>query len=155
MENVKVRRATGHDAEEILRLIKELAAHHNAPEMVTWTADEMRRIGLDAENPSFEAFVAENKEGNILGCAVYFERFSTWKGPTIHIEDLMISPEYRGMHIGEALLDAVIDTARQRGINRIELDVEGNNEGAIRFYNRKGFDTTWRAGKLYLDGGQH
>ena len=82
---------------------------------------------------------------------MFFERFSTWKGPSIHIEDIIAIPQSRGTGVGEALLNAVADTARERGAERIELDVEADNEGAIRFYKRKGFDIGgWYSGKLYL-----
>ncbi len=152
MTDTSIRRATGGDAEAILRLIQDLAEQHNASQMIVWNADDLREKGLEAEHPVFEALVAENRDGQIVGCAIYFERFSTWKGPNLHIEDLMVLPEYRGQHIGEALMDAVVAEARRREMNRVELDVEGHNEGAMRFYHRKGFDTSWHAAKLYLDG---
>ena len=82
-----VRRAAAADAEAILGLITDLAVQHNARDMIVYTADDLRRIGFEAEKPQFEAFVAENTDGKIIGCVVFFERFSTWKGPSIHIED--------------------------------------------------------------------
>ena len=146
-----VRRAAAADAEAILGLITDLAVQHNARDMIVYTADDLRRIGFEAEKPQFEAFVAENTDGKIIGCVVFFERFSTWKGPSIHIEDIIAIPQSRGTGVGEALLNAVAGTARERGAERIELDVEADNEGAIRFYKRKGFDIGgWYSGKLYL-----
>lgn len=150
MEHITIRPASGQDAGTVFGFVKDLAEHHNAADMVTASAEDFQKM-LDASFPVFEALIAEDENGQAVGCALFFERFSTWKGPTIHIEDLMVDPAQRGKHIGEKLMDAVVDTARRRGITRIELDVEGDNEGAIRFYQRKGFDTTWYAAKLYLD----
>lgn len=151
MNDIRIRPAEAADSTDILRLVKDLAVQHDAAQMVVWTESDVASILSDPSSP-FEAFVAEDSaKGAVVGCALYFERVSSWKGPTVHIEDLIVMPQYRGRRIGEALMDAVIARARQKGADRIELDVEQDNDTALRFYARKGFDTTWRAAKLYLN----
>lgn len=152
MKNTRIRPAETKDAGAVLRLIKDLAAQHDASQMIVWTETDLAEILSDIRSP-FDAFVAEDTDtGVVIGCALYFERVSSWKGPTLHIEDLIVRPEYRGGRIGEALMDAVIDRARDKGIDRVELDVERDNQAALRFYRRKGFDTdSWQAAKFYLD----
>lgn len=151
MKNTRIRPVEAEDARPVLQLIKDLAAQHDAAHMIVWNETDLACIFLDPLSP-FDAFVAEDTTtGAVIGCALYFKRVSSWKGPTLHIEDLIVRPEYRGRYIGEALVDAVIEAARAKGIDRVELDVERDNQAALRFYRRKGFDTSsWQAAKLYL-----
>lgn len=109
MEHITIRPASGQDAGTVFGFVKDLAEHHNAADMVTASAEDFQKM-LDTSFPVFEALIAEDENGQAVGCALFFERFSTWKGPTIHIEDLMVDPAQRGKHIGEKLMDAVVDT---------------------------------------------
>lgn len=143
MTDTSIRRATGGDAEAILRLIQDLAEQHNASQMIVWNADDLREKGLEAKYPVFEALVAEAPNGQIVGCAIYFERFSTWKGPNLHIEDLMVLPEYRGQHIGEALMGCRSSRGPAPGDEPGGTGRRGTQRGAMRFSHRKGFDTSW------------
>ena len=154
MENVSVviREATPCDAGMILEMIKDLAVQHDALPMIVYPADDLREVGIGKKGASVGALVAE-VDGVVVGIALYFYRFSTWKGPTLHIEDLIVSPEYRGKGIGEALINGVVEKAREEGRDRVELDVEADNEKAIGFYKKKGFEVEeWYAAKLYLNG---
>ncbi|MDD4820180.1 MAG: GNAT family N-acetyltransferase [Flavobacteriales bacterium] len=152
MKNYNIRRAVSSDAKAILEKIKELAIQHHALPMIVYTEQDLQKIGLGAKNSQFEAFVAEDQDKNVIGVVVFFFRFSTWKGPSIHIEDLIVSPQCRGWGVGADLMDAVVDFAKEKGSDRIELDVESSNEKAIAFYKKKGFEVDqWYSAKLYLN----
>lgn len=152
MKDIKIREASTADAESILSLVKDLAVQHNALSMIVYTARDLVEAGIGTPSAPVGAVVAENAGGEVVGVALYFYRFSTWKGPTVHIEDLIVSGECRGMGVGEALMDEVVSMARKRGVDRIELDVEADNENAIRFYEKKGYCVKeWYAAKLYLN----
>lgn len=149
--NVIIREALPCDAESILDMVKDLAVQHDALPMIVYTADDLREVGIGKKGASVGALVAELGE-KVIGIALYFYRFSTWRGPTLHIEDLIVKKEYRGKGIGEALMNAVVEKARIEGRDRVELDVEGDNESAIAFYKKKGFEVKeWYAAKLYLN----
>lgn len=113
-----VRRATAADMPSVLELIKELAAFEKEPDAVVITADDLIRDGfLDA--PLFYAFVAEiNNE--IIGTALYYYRYSTWKGKTIHLEDLIVRQSNRGTGAGFALYSEIIKQGKKDGVRRIE-----------------------------------
>lgn len=95
MEHITIRPASGQDAGTVFGFVKDLAEHHNAADMVTASAEDFQKM-LDTSFPVFEALIAEDENGQAVGCALFFERFSTWKGPTIHIEDLMVDPANGG-----------------------------------------------------------
>ena len=86
----------------------------------------------------FKTFVAEEVDGTIIGMALFYERYSTWKGKAIHLEDLIVSESMRGTGIGTALLDEVIKYGHNLGVKRINWEVIDWNEPAIAFYEKKG-----------------
>lgn len=152
MKDYIIRPSISSDAEAILEMVKYLAVQHNALSMIVYTADDLRNVGIGKDGGAVGAIVAE-KEGKVIGIALYFYRFSTWKGPTVHIEDLIVCPEERGCGIGDALMMAVVEMARSKGCDRVELDVEADNKRAMEFYKKKGFEVEeWYAAKLYLNG---
>ncbi|MDP2686953.1 MAG: GNAT family N-acetyltransferase [Aequorivita sp.] len=141
---MKVREAIKSDMPQVLELIKELAIFEKEPDAVEVTVADLEREGF-VENPLFTCFVAEIDE-EIVGAALVYFRFSTWKGRTLHLEDLIVKEEKRGMGIGEALYKQVMQFAYDRGLKRVAWDVLDWNTGAIRFYERSGANIVkdWR-----------
>ncbi|MDN3723144.1 GNAT family N-acetyltransferase [Aequorivita sp. SDUM287046] len=145
-----VREAEKNDMPQVLELIKELAVFEKEPHAVEITVADLEREGF-GENPLFHCFVAENSSEtgvgtNIVGAALVYFRFSTWKGRTLHLEDLIVKEAERGQGIGEALYKKVMQFAFDRGLKRVAWDVLDWNTGAIRFYERSGASVlkTWR-----------
>ncbi len=132
------------DMPAILELIKELAVFENEPDAVVVTVDDLLRDGFGV-SPLFETFVAEH-DGVIVGMALFYYRYSTWKGKTIHLEDLIVTEAARGTGAGSALYRAVIEQAKKEGLRRVEWAVLDWNTPAIDFYERSGARilSTWR-----------
>lgn len=129
-----IRKGTKKDMPAVLELIKELATFEKEPDAVVVTAEELVKDGFGS-NPLFYTFVAQ--EGNeIIGMALFYYRYSTWKGKTIHLEDLIVKENHRGTGAGSALYKEVITFAKQQGVRRIEWVVLNWNEHAIKFYER-------------------
>lgn len=120
----------------VLELIRELAAFEKEPDAVVVTVDELVRDGF-GNNPLFHTFVAE-AAGEIVGMALFYYRYSTWKGRTIHLEDLIVKQEKRGIGAGSALYKEVIKFAKQDGVRRVEWVVLDWNTHAKDFYERSG-----------------
>ncbi len=139
-----VREAIKNDMPQVLELIKELAIFENEPNAVEVTVTDLEREGF-GENPLFTCFVAV-LDDEIVGAALVYFRFSTWKGRTLHLEDLIVKEAKRGNGIGEALYKKVMQFAFDRGLKRVAWDVLDWNTGAIRFYERSGANvlSTWR-----------
>lgn len=131
-----IRNATAEDMPSVLGLIKELAEFEKEPDAVEVTVEELQNDGF-SENPAFKCFVAE-ANGKVAGTAIVFNRFSTWKGKILHLEDLVVSQEMRGKGIGTALLDRVVQHGYYLGVKRINWEVLDWNEGAIKLYEAKG-----------------
>ena len=145
-----VREAIKTDMPQVLELIKELAIFEKVPDAVEVTVDDLDREGF-GENPLFYCFVADASaemgiESEIVGAALVYYRFSTWKGRTLHLEDLIVKESERGKGIGEALYKKVMHFAFDRGLKRVAWDVLDWNTGAIRFYERSGANIVkdWR-----------
>lgn len=120
----------------VLELIKELAIFEKEPDAVVITVDDLIRDGF-AENPLFHTFVAEvNQE--IIGIALYYYRYSTWKGKTIHLEDLIVKEDKRGTGAGFALYSEIIAQGKRDNVRRIEWNVLDWNTPAIEFYKKSG-----------------
>lgn len=134
--NYKIRESKKQDMPQVLSLIKELAAFEREPEAVEVTVEELEREGF-GEHPLFKCFVAE-VDNEIVGMALMYFRFSTWKGRTIHLEDLIVKEKMRGSGLGSALYKEVINYAKSQNVKRVEWVVLDWNEGAIKFYERSG-----------------
>jgi GNAT superfamily N-acetyltransferase len=132
---ITIRRATPADVPHIFRLICELAEYEKAPEEVVTTEAILLRDGF-GEHPLFYSYVAEHADGRIAGMALFYVKYSTWKGPCIFLEDIVVSQQERRGGIGKMLFDAVVDEAKQRGALRMEWQVLDWNEPAIRFYEK-------------------
>ena len=137
-----IRFAKKDDAAAILRLIQGLADFEKASEQVTITVDDLLRDGFGTV-PKFCCFVAEiqvEAATQIVGMALFYNRYSTWKGPTIHLEDLMVQEEFRGQGVGTALYRAVLSFAKERKVRRVNWEVLDWNTPAIEFYEKSGAD---------------
>ncbi|MDR1527929.1 MAG: GNAT family N-acetyltransferase [Dysgonamonadaceae bacterium] len=143
MQNIIIRRAKKQDCPRLLELVKELAKYEKASNDVTITPEEFIESGF-GEKPVWWAFVAETK-GVIHGMALYYIRFSTWKGQQIYLEDIYVSEEMRGNGIGSLLFDQLIIEAKEKEFKGITWQVLEWNESAIHFYKKYHilFDPGW------------
>lgn len=143
MENIVIRKAVKEDCSRILELIHELAVYEKAPGEVTVTQDHFEESGF-GKAPVWWAFVAE-KDGIVQGFALYYIRYSTWKGQRMYLEDLLVTEELRGKGIGTLLFDELIKEAKEKGFNGIAWQVLEWNEPAINFYKKlqASFDAEW------------
>lgn len=133
---IKIREATIGDMPKVLRLIKELASFEKEPDAVEVTEADLVKDGFGAEK-LFHCFVAES-EDSIVGMALVYPRYSTWKGPVLHLEDLIVAKEMRGSGLGSSLLAEVVKYGSKLGVKRICWEVIDWNEPAITFYEKKG-----------------
>ena len=131
-----IRTARKSDMSQVLSLIKELAVFEKEPDAVEVTLEDLENDGF-GDHPVFKCFVAETKQ-KVVGIALIYDRYSTWKGRIIHLEDLIVSQSMRGFGIGSALLDEVVKYAHSLGLRRINWEVLDWNEPAIKFYEAKG-----------------
>lgn len=134
--NFTIRDAKREDMPQVLKLINELAVFEKEPHAVEVTVKDLENDGF-GEHPAFHCFVAEVNT-TIQGIALVYNRYSTWKGKAIHLEDLIVSESMRGTGIGTSLLDAVIKYGHELGVKRINWEVLDWNEPAIAFYEKKG-----------------
>ncbi|WP_318343476.1 GNAT family N-acetyltransferase [Flagellimonas baculiformis] len=131
-----IRDARPEDMEQVLALVQELADFEKEPDAVEITKEDLVKDGF-GETKLFHCFVAET-DGGIAGIALVYPRYSTWKGPVIHLEDLIVSKKMRGSGLGTALLDEVVRYGHGLGVKRICWEVLDWNEPAIAFYEKKG-----------------
>lgn len=139
----KIRKAEKADLPDILNLIRELAAFEKEPDAVEVDIEDLEKEGFGPK-PLFTCFVAE-VEGKIEGMALVYFRYSTWKGRTVHLEDLIVRENKRGTGLGSALYKKVIEFAKEQGVKRTEWVVLDWNSPAIDFYKRSGANvlTDW------------
>ncbi len=131
-----IRKAVPEDMPAVLELIQELAEFEKEPDAVIITAEDLKRDGF-GENPSFICFVAEVNR-KIEGMALCYYRYSTWKGKTVHLEDLVIRKDFRQKGLGKALYTKVIEYAKKQGVKRVEWVVLDWNTPAKNFYTKSG-----------------
>jgi GNAT superfamily N-acetyltransferase len=138
-----IRNATPADCPRLLQLIQELADYENAHDQVTVSPEHFLQSGF-GEKPVWWALVVEEDE-LVQGFALYYIRFSTWKGQRIYLEDLLVTEQMRGKGAGKLLLDKLIEEAKAKGFNGISWQVLNWNEPAINFYKKypTEFDGEW------------
>lgn len=141
--DITIRKAVKGDCAAMMDLIKELAVFEKAPEQVSVTLNHFEESGFGG-NPVWWAFVAE-VEGKIIGMALYYIRYSTWKGQRMYLEDIIVSEEYRGNGVGSQLMDVLIAEAKEKSFSGMLWQVLDWNEPAINFYKKYNadFDGEW------------
>jgi len=149
--NVVIRKAEAPDVPRMLELVRELALFERAPEEVTVTEEHMRDAGFGPD-PVWVGWVAE-LEGTILGRALGDERYSTWKGRRLYLEDIIVTEHSRGQRIGEQLFRSCAAYAVEKGYSGMLWQVLDWNVDAIRFYERFGaaMDPQWVNGSLGME----
>jgi len=140
---IKIRNARKGDCQRLLELVHELALYEKAPEQVTVTLDHFIESGF-GQHPVWWALVAE-VAGVVQGFALYYVRYSTWKGQRMYLEDLLVTEEMRCKGIGKLLFDQLIVEAKEKKFNGIVWQVLEWNEPAIQFYKKykADFDDEW------------
>uniref|UniRef100_UPI004047A361 GNAT family N-acetyltransferase n=1 Tax=Roseivirga sp. TaxID=1964215 RepID=UPI004047A361 len=148
---MEIRKGTKDDLEQVFDLIKELAEYEKAPEQVNNSVARMEEDGF-GEKPIFEFFVAE-EGSDIIGTAIFYYRYSTWKGKAIYLEDLIVRESKRGNGTGKKLLDAIVYEAKRVDARQVMWQVLDWNEPAINFYKKLGtdLDAGWINCKLEYD----
>lgn len=145
---IHIRKGTESDIEQALSLIKELAIYEKAPDEVEVTPNEMRAWGFGS-NKIFDFFVAEENDV-IIGMALYYFKYSTWKGKCLFLEDIIVTETQRGKGIGKLLFDKIIEVSKSTNVRRMEWQVLDWNTPAINFYKKYAatLDGEWINGKL-------
>jgi GNAT superfamily N-acetyltransferase len=149
---MNIRKGTKEDMPAVLDLIRELATFEREPDAVVVTVADLERDGFGSD-PLFYTFVAE-AEDEIVGMALYYYRYSTWKGKTIHLEDLIVKEKMRGSGLGSALYAEIIAQGKRDNVRRIEWNVLDWNTPAIEFYEKSGayILPDWRVVNMNEDG---
>ena len=138
-----IRRSVAEDCERLMELIRELAVYEKAPEEITVTLPHFIDSGF-GEHPVWWAYVAE-VDGRVEGFALYYIRYSTWKGQRMYLEDILVTEKMRGHGLGKLLFDQLIEEAKEKNLSGIIWQVLEWNEPAINFYKKyhAHFDDEW------------
>ena len=141
--NIQIREGRKEDLPQALGLIKELAEYVGDLDQVKNTVEDMERDGFGSK-PIFDFFVAESG-GKVVGIAIYYFRYSTWKGRRIYLEDIVVTQSARGQGIGTLLMDRLVAHAKAEGCTGLMWSVYNHNTKAIEFYKKYGaaFEKNW------------
>ncbi len=147
---MEIRSATPKDVPYIFDLIKELALYEKAPEQVTNTKENLYHDLFEA--PICEAIVAE-ENSEILGFALYYTSYSTWKGRCLYLEDFYVKEKFRQRGIGKLLFDKVVRVAKEKKVKRMDWQVLEWNEPGLQFYRKERavLDAEWINGRLFFE----
>ncbi len=145
----EIRWATPKDIPAILQLIEELAVYEKEPDAVEVTEEILYQYGF-SEEAFFKCYVAEFRK-EIIGMALFYPRFSTWKGKSIHLEDLIVTEKMRKKGVGKVLLDKVVEYAHEQKLKRVEWVVLDWNTPAVEFYNSYGANVMQEWNTVHLD----
>ncbi|MBL4675114.1 MAG: GNAT family N-acetyltransferase [Mucilaginibacter sp.] len=138
MTEFNLRVATKSDCPRLMELIRELALFERAPDEVTVSLEEFEEAGF-GPHPVWKAFVVEI-DGVVVAFALYYVRYSTWKGSRLYLEDLIVTEDYRGKGLGKLLFDRLFQEVRELGFSGMVWQVLDWNEPAINFYKKYGAD---------------
>lgn len=143
MDEVLIRKAVPEDCAAMLELVKELADYEKALHEVTLTLEDFIEDGF-GKSPVWGAFVAE-LDGKIVGISLYYDRYSTWKGRRLYLEDLVVTEKLRGKQIGKKLFEATLEYGKSNHYSGMVFQVLNWNESAINFYKKYSpkFDDEW------------
>lgn len=146
MQKITIRRAVREDCPRLMELVHELAEYEKAPLEVTVTSAHFEESGFGAM-PVWWAFVAE-ADGKVEGFALYYIRYSTWKGQRMYLEDIVVTEKMRGKGLGSMLFERLIEEAKEKKMNGMVWQVLEWNQPAITFYKKYGatFDAEWMNG---------
>ena len=149
--DILIRKGEPKDVKAVLQLIQELANYEKAPQEVEVTEEELLNDGF-GEHPVYELIVAE-LNNDVVGIALFYTKYSTWKGKCIYLEDLVVTTSMRQKGIGSLLFEAVAKVGKTRQVKRMEWQVLEWNEPAIQFYKKynANIDPEWYNGKLVFD----
>lgn len=147
-DNISIRPGRKEDIPAVLQLIKELAIYEKAPLEVVVSEEDMINFGF-GEKPLFELIVATSDQ-TIIGISLFYVRYSTWKGPMLYLEDLVVNEQFRGKGIGHLLFEETMKIAAKNNYAGMVWQVLDWNQPAINFYNKysASFDAEWLNGKL-------
>lgn len=145
-----ISKGTELDIADAFELIKELALFEKAPNEVTNSIEQMKIDGF-GKNPSFEFFVAKT-DNKTIGLALYYTRYSTWKGRCLYLEDIIVTENFRRKNVGKHLFDQVLEHAKSNNFASVNWQVLNWNKSAIDFYKKYNaqFDDEWLNGKINL-----
>lgn len=141
-----VRKANRNDLDGVYQLVNELAFYEKEPDAVKSSLEDYQKA---FDENLISCHVAE-EEGTIIGMALYYMTFSTWKGHMLYLEDFYVKEQFRSEGVGQQLFDAYINEAKSRGCNMVKWEVIDWNEKAIKFYERNGatIEKHWWNGKI-------
>jgi GNAT superfamily N-acetyltransferase len=146
--SIIIRKANEEDMEPIHALVRELAEYEKGLQNVTTSPESYL---VDFRDKVFDAFVAE-KEGEVVGMALYFVAYSTWRGRMLYLEDFIVRESERGSGIGALLFDAFMEEAKRQKVALVKWQVLRWNEPALNFYRKYQtvLDDEWVDGKIFL-----
>ena len=144
---IKIRKGTKKDLSKVLELIKELADYEGELKEVLISKKDLEEFGF-CKNPLY--FLVAESDSEVIGVAIYFEHFSTWKGKCLYLEDLIVSNKYRRQGVGTLLFEKLIKIANKENIKRIMWQVLYWNKSAINFYKKfnANISNNWLNGKI-------
>lgn len=148
MNEIKLLKGTRAHIPAALKLVKELAVYERAPKEVEVTVPEMINWGF-GKNKVFDFYVLQ-KKGTVIGLALYYFKYSTWKGRCMFLEDIIVTEKERGNGYGKILFEKVLQVAKKEKVRRLEWQVLDWNKPAIEFYKKYGseLDGEWINCKL-------
>lgn len=150
--SVIIRPGRLEDMAPVFELVKALAEYEKAPQEVVTSPEEFKNSGFGPEKV-FDTFVAEAENGEIVGFALYFTAYSTWKGKALYLEDFYVKESFRGTGVAQKLFESVLDVAKSRKVKRFHWQVLEWNEPAIKFYKKykTEFEDDWLNVKIRLE----
>jgi len=147
--NIEIRAARRTDLSKVIELVRELAVYEKA-EHEMWSTLDQYESAFDEKRISSDLALIN---GKVVGCTVYYDTFSTWKGNMLYLEDFIVSKEFRRFGIGQLLYDAFIEEAKKRKCNLVRWEVLDWNEPALNFYKKQGaiIEKNWWKAKVVFD----
>jgi GNAT superfamily N-acetyltransferase len=150
--NTTIRKALPSDCPRMMELITELAVYEKEPDAVTVSLEHFEESGF-GPNPVWWAFVAE-VDGVVAGFALYYIRYSTWRGQRMYLEDILVTEKMRGHGFGKLLFDKLIEVCKEKKYSGLVWQVINWNEPAINFYKKYDgvrFDNEWVNCSIEMD----